>query len=177
MRFGNLEFIFVDNSTELVGVPVKESIKQHKLEEILVSEIDPDLSDTAMFCDKYDIGMDVSVNCVIVEARRGDRTWYAAVLVPATVRADINGVVRKELDARKISFASREKAVEYSKMDFGAISPVGLPSDWPILVDSGVANLAQAVIGSGVRKSKLLASGKLLESLPNTKVMNLTKTN
>lgn len=176
MRFGNLEFIFVDNSTELVGVPVKKSIKQHKLEEILVSEIDPGVSDTSAFCEKYDIGLEVSVNCVIVEARRGDRTWYAAVLVPATVRADINGVVRKTLDARKISFASRDTAVELTQMEFGAITPIGLPSDWPILVDDDVAKLDKAIIGSGVRKSKLLVSGALLASLPNAKTLPLTKT-
>ncbi len=176
MRFGNLEFISVDNSTELVGAPVKESIKQHKLEEILVSEIDPDVSDTSAFCEKYNIELDVSVNCVIVEVRRADRTWYAAILIPATERADINGIVRKTLDARKISFASRDTAVELTKMEFGAITPIGLPSDWPILVDDDVAKLDKAIIGSGIRKSKLLVSGKLLASLPNAKTLPLTKT-
>lgn len=175
MRFGNLEFTPVDNSTKLIGAPVKKSIEHHKLEGVLVSEIDPNVSDTAAFCDKYDIGMDVSVNCVIVEARRADRKWYAAVLVPATVRADINGIVRKELDARKISFAPQETAVELTKMEFGAITPIGLPSDWPILVDDDVVKLDKAIIGSGIRKSKLLVSGKLLASLPKAKVLSLTK--
>lgn len=176
MEFGNLEFASIDDNPELIGAPVRESIKQNKLEGVLVSEINPSLSDTVAFCEKYDIGLDVSVNCVIVEARRGDRTWYAAVLVPANVRADINGVVRKTLDARKISFAPQETAVELTRMEFGGISPIGLPSDWPILVDSGAAELAQAVIGCGIRKSKLLVSGELLASLPNTKTLPLTKT-
>jgi prolyl-tRNA editing enzyme YbaK/EbsC (Cys-tRNA(Pro) deacylase) len=175
MRFGNLEFIPIDKSSELIGVPVKESIRQHKLEEVLISEIDPNVSDTSAFCEKYDIGLDVSVNCVIVQAKRADKLWYAAILIPATERADINGIVRKTLDARKISFAPQETAVELTKMEFGAITPIGLPSEWPILVDDDVAKLDKAIIGSGVRKSKLLVSGKLLASLPNAKVLSLTK--
>lgn len=176
MRFGNLEFIPIDKSTELVGAPVIESILNNKLENVLVAEIDPDVSDTAAFCDKYDIGMDVSVNCVIVEAKRADKVWYAAVLIGGQDKADINKVVRRELDARKISFAPREIAVDLSKMEFGAITPIGLPADWTILVDTNVANLSQAIIGSGIRKSKLLVSGSLLASLPNTKTLPLTKT-
>lgn len=175
MRFGNLEFTPIYENTGLVGVPVKESIEQHKLEEVLVSEIDPDVSDTAAFCEKYDIGLDASVNCVIVQAKRADKVWYAAILIPATKRADINGIVRTTLDARKISFAPRETAVELTKMEFGAITPIGLPSDWPILIDDDVAKLDQVIIGSGIRKSKLLVSGKLLASLPNTNVLNLIK--
>ena len=66
------------------------------------------LADTAAFCEHYDIGLGVSANCVIVEAKRADRVWYAACMVLATTRADVNGVVRKHLDARKISFASMD---------------------------------------------------------------------
>ena len=67
--------------------------------------INPGLADTAAFCEHYDIGLDVSANCVVVEARRAERVWYAACVVLATTRADVNGIVRKHLGARKISFA------------------------------------------------------------------------
>jgi prolyl-tRNA editing enzyme YbaK/EbsC (Cys-tRNA(Pro) deacylase) len=175
MKLGNLNFEPIEDNLDLVGEPTKKTIKTNDLQSVLVSEIDPEVSDTAAFCEKYDIGMDVSVNCVIVEARRGERTWYAACLVPATIRADINGMVRRELDAKKLSFAPMEKATTLSNMTYGAISPIGLPADWPILVDSGAAALDYAVIGSGIRKSKLLVPGSLFSSLPNAKVLPLTK--
>ena len=175
MKLGRLTFEPIEDSLDLVGEPTKETIKNNNLQAILVSEIDPELSDTATFCDKYNIGMDISVNCVIVEAKRADKTWHAACLVPANIRADINGIVRRELDARKISFAPMEKATSLSNMAYGAISPIGLPKDWPILIDSNAAKLVHAVIGSGIRKSKLLVPGSLFASLPNAKVMDLTK--
>jgi prolyl-tRNA editing enzyme YbaK/EbsC (Cys-tRNA(Pro) deacylase) len=110
-----------------------------------------------------------------VEAKRGERVWYAACLVLATTRADINGIVRKQLDAKKLSFAPIDKAVALSQMEYGGITPIGLPADWPILVDENVAKVERAVIGSGIRGSKLLVTGKLLASLPNSTIMKLTK--
>ena len=175
MKLGKLYFEPIEDNSDLIGKPTNKTIKTSKFEGVLVAEIDPELSDTAAFCEKYNIGMDISVNCVIVEAKRADKTWYAACLVPATIRADINGIVRRELDARKISFAPMEKATTLSNMAYGAISPIGLPANWPVLVDSNVVALKHAVIGSGIRKSKLLVSGVLFSSLPNAKVMPLTK--
>lgn len=175
MKLGKLNFESIEDNLDLIGEPTKASIKANGLEDVLVSKIDPKLSDTQSFCDEYDIGMDVSVNCVIAEAKRADKTWYAACLVSATTRADINGIVRRELEARKISFAPMEKATSLRDMAYGAISPIGLPAEWPILVDSGAAGLDHAVIGSGIRGSKLLVTGKLLASLPNAKVMALTR--
>jgi len=175
MKLGKLNFEPVSYNLALIGEPTKESIITNDIQGVLVSEINPELSDTAAFCEMYDIGMDICVNCVIVEAKRAEKTWYATCLVQANVRADINGVVRRRLEARKLSFAPMQKATTLSNMAYGAISPIGLPADWPILVDSGAAALEHAVIGSGIRKSKLLVPGNLLASLPNAKVMDLTK--
>lgn len=175
MKLGNLNFEPVEENLKLVGKPTQKAIAEHKLEGVLVAEIDPDVSDTAAFCEKYNVGLDISVNCVILEAKRGERTWYAACMIPATVRADVNGIVRRALDAKKISFAPMDKAVALTGMEFGAINPIGLPADWPILIDAGAAELKHAIIGSGVRKSKLLVSGKLLASLPNTQVLDPAK--
>lgn len=175
MELGKLEFKPVEDNLDLVGEPVRENVRANNLQNVLVAEIDLGLSDTAAFCEQYGIGLDMSVNCVIVEAKRADRTWYAACLVPATMRADINGIVRRELDARKISFAPMEQAVSLTKMEYGGISPIGLPADWPVLVEVSVKGISHAVIGSGIRKSKLLVPGSLLASLPNAKVLTLTK--
>lgn len=175
MKYGKLDFSPAEDNLKLVGKPTQTSITELGLSGILVAEIDPAASDTAAFCERYDIGLDVSANCVVVQAKRGERVWYAAVVVLATTRADINGVVRKELGAKKLSFSPMDLAVEHSGMEFGGINPIGLPTDWPILVDNKVAALGKAIIGSGVRQSKLLVSGALLASLPGAKVLDLIK--
>ncbi|MFN2320548.1 MAG: YbaK/EbsC family protein, partial [Dermatophilaceae bacterium] len=112
---------------------------------------------------------------VVVAGRRGDVTRYAAVMVRATDRADINNVVRRRLDVRKISFAPHEDAVRLTGMEFGGITPIGLPAGWPILVDTAVADLEEAVIGSGLRRSKILISGTTLAGLPGAEVLDLTR--
>jgi prolyl-tRNA editing enzyme YbaK/EbsC (Cys-tRNA(Pro) deacylase) len=150
-------------------------VRPHLQDGLWVSEIDPDLADTAAFCEHYGIGLDISANCVVVEARRAERTWHAACLVLATTRADVNGVVRKHLGARKISFAPMDTAVSLTGMDYGGITPVGLPADWPVLIDVNVTDQERVIIGSGIRGSKLLAATELLASLPGTEVMPLTK--
>jgi prolyl-tRNA editing enzyme YbaK/EbsC (Cys-tRNA(Pro) deacylase) len=147
----------------------------HLQDGLWVTEIDADLADTTAFCEHYDIGLDISANCVVVEARRADRTWYAACLVLATTRADVNGVVRKHLGARKISFAPMDTAVSLTGMEYGGITPVGLPADWPVLVDLNVMDQERVIIGSGIRSSKLLAATEVLASLPGAEVMALTK--
>jgi prolyl-tRNA editing enzyme YbaK/EbsC (Cys-tRNA(Pro) deacylase) len=173
MQFGALTFKKVDNADTLLAPPVLEAAGVADAE-IYVSQIDPEVSDTAAFCERYAIGMDVSANCVVIEAKRADQVWYAACVILATSRADINGVIRKSLDARKTSFAPMEKAVTMTGMEFGAITPIGLPMDWPIFIDTQVAAAKKVIIGSGVRHSKLLVPGKFLGELPNASVSDIT---
>jgi prolyl-tRNA editing enzyme YbaK/EbsC (Cys-tRNA(Pro) deacylase) len=141
-----------------------------------VSEIDPELADTAAFCAHYDVGLDISANCVVVEARRAERTWYAACVVLATTRADVNGIVRKRLDARRISFAAMDDAVTLTGMEYGGITPIGLPAGWPILLDEDVLATERVIIGSGIRGSKVLAAPELLASLPSVEVLAIART-
>ena len=100
--------------------------------------IDPELADTAAFCARYGVALEDSANCVVIAGRRGGETRYAACVVLATTRADVNGVVRRRLDARKASFAPMDDAVALTGMEYGGITPIGLPADWPILVDAAV---------------------------------------
>ena len=168
---GRLTFVPADEAPELVAARVRPYLRDG----LWVSEIDPDLADTAAFCEHYDIGLGISANCVVVEARRADRTWYAACLVLATTRADVNGIVRKHLGARKISFAPMDSAVTLTGMEYGGITPVGLPDDWPILVDVDVVGQQRVIIGSGIRGSKLLAATEVLAALPNAEVLTISK--
>jgi prolyl-tRNA editing enzyme YbaK/EbsC (Cys-tRNA(Pro) deacylase) len=136
-----------------------------------VAAIDPGLADTAACCEAYGFTMDASANCVIIAGKRGDEIRYAACVVLATTRADVNGFVRKRLDAKKASFAPMEDAVALSSMEFGGITPFGLPAEWPVLVDSRVLECDFAVYGSGLRRSKLFGPGKALLEIPSIEVI------
>ncbi|GEL17980.1 YbaK/EbsC family protein [Pseudonocardia asaccharolytica] len=136
-----------------------------------VAEIDPALADTADFCTAYSSPLEGSANCVVVAGRRGGQVRYAACVVLATTRADVNGVVRKRLDVRKASFAPVDEAVELTRMEYGGITPIGLPTGWPLLVAPEVAAAAAVVIGSGIRAGKLAVPGALVASLPAAEVV------
>lgn len=157
---------------DLLAEPVAQAALQLD-DPVEVAAIDPELADTAAFCERYGVGLDESANCVVVAARRGGETRYAACMVLATMRVDVNGVVRRHLDARKTSFAPMAQAVELTGMEYGGITPIGLPGDWPILVDVNVAEHARVVIGSGLRGSKLAVSGATLARLKGAEVLSL----
>lgn len=174
MQCGNLVFDSAADQPALMAESVSAMIRQRSLQ-VFVSAIDPALADTSAFCERYDIGLDESANCVIVEAKRGEIVKYAACVVLATAKADINGIVRRHLDARKISFAPIDAATQLTGMEFGGITPIGLPADWVILVDAAVAKARRVIIGSGIRGSKLLLPGELLGRLPGAIVLPITK--
>jgi prolyl-tRNA editing enzyme YbaK/EbsC (Cys-tRNA(Pro) deacylase) len=136
-----------------------------------VAEIDPEVADTAEFCERYGVSLDQSANCVVISGKREGETRFAACVILATTRADVNNVARRELDVRKASFAAMDVAVAESGMEYGGITPIGLPAGWPVLVDTLVADTPVVVIGSGVRRSKLVLAGKLLASLPGVRVI------
>ncbi len=139
--------------------------------EVSVAPIEPDLADTAAFCERYDVDLADSANCVVIAGRRGEVVSYAACVVLATTRADVNGVVRRRLGARKASFAAMTDAVELSGMEYGGITPIGLPSSWPVLVDSAVLGRGTVVIGSGLRRSKLALPTAALAELPTVEIV------
>src|SRR3712207_4962774 len=123
----------------------------------------------------YEIGVTGVQTCalpiLVVAARRAGQTELAACLVPATTRADVNGLVRRHLGARKVSFAPQDVAVAESGMEYGGITPLGLPPSWPVLVDPAVAAADLVVVGSGTRGSKLAVSGAALTALPAAEVL------
>ena len=159
--------------TELLAAKVAEMlVTSFGTAKIGIAEIDPNLSDTAAFCENYQIPLNQAANCVVLEAKHADKTWFAACVIPGNTRADINGLVRRTLDARKVSFAPMEKAVAQTEMEYGAITPIGLPSNWPLLIDKAVVDSEYVIIGSGIRKSKLVVPGNILASIPNVQVLN-----
>jgi prolyl-tRNA editing enzyme YbaK/EbsC (Cys-tRNA(Pro) deacylase) len=168
---GNLTWEPATGRPDLLAPPVAAALEQ--VPDVRVAAIDATLADTAAFCAAYDVAPEASANCVVVEARRGESTTLAAVMVLATDRADINRVVRRHLGARKISFADQAKAQELTGMQQGGITPVGLPADWPVLVDRAVVDAGPVVVGAGVRGAKLLLDGAALAALPTAEVVDL----
>ncbi|MFF9092665.1 YbaK/EbsC family protein [Streptomyces sp. NPDC014802] len=103
-----------------------------------------------------------------------DPQWadtLAACVVLSTTRVDVNGVVRRHLGVRKASFASMDTATGETGMEYGGITPVGLPEAWPVLVDAAVVDLPYVLVGSGRRRGKLLVPGKAFAELPGAVVL------
>ncbi len=169
-RLGSLTWTPAAERAELLAAPVAAALGRLTAP-VWVAQIAPDLADTAAFTQAYGIPLEASANCVVVAARRAGQTSMAACVVLATTRADVNGLVRRHLGARKASFAPQDVAVAESGMAFGGITPVGLPADWPVLVDPAVAAADLVVIGSGTRGSKLAVPGAALASLPAAQVL------
>lgn len=168
------ELAWVDalGAPDLLAAPVIAALERLAwADEVKVAAIDPDLADTAAFGAAYGVPAEQSANCVVVVGRRGELTSIAACVVLATTRADVNGLVRRRLDARKASFAPQDDAVAGSGMAYGGITPIGLPDPWPILVDPAVTAAGDVVVGSGVRGSKLLVPGARLTELPAAELL------
>lgn len=163
------------DAADLLAEPVRAALAALPAEDAArcgVAAIEPGLADTAALCEHYRVPLDASANCVVVTGRRGGEHRWAACLVLATTRADVNGVVRRRLDVRKASFAGQQDAVALTGMEYGGITPLGLPADWPVLLDPAVAAAPELVIGSGVRRSKLLVPGPVLAALPAAEILD-----
>jgi prolyl-tRNA editing enzyme YbaK/EbsC (Cys-tRNA(Pro) deacylase) len=169
---GTLDWQPALDHPELLAPRVKDAIAELELE-CFVAAIDPTRADTAEFCAAYGVPLEVSANCVVVAGRRAELSVMAACLVRATDRADVNRVIRRRLDVRKISFAGMAEAVRESGMEYGGITPIGLPHTWPILVDEVVAGLDMIVVGSGIRGSKIAMPGISAANLPNAEILAL----
>ena len=172
LQMGTLEVVSAVERTDLLAPPTAAALAAwSERNQVGAAAIDPELADTAAFCAAYDVPLAASANCVVLAGKREGQVRMAACVVLATTRADVNGVARRWLDVRKISFASMDEAVALTGMEYGGITPIGLPEDWPILVDAGVMDVPAAVIGSGLRRSKIVLPGSLLSVLPNAHVI------
>src|SRR5262245_63852609 len=169
-QLGSLDLAPAGDRLELLATPVARA--PGSLPDAQLAPIDPDLADTAALCEAYDVSMDISANCVVVTGKRAGVVRQAACVVLATTRADVNGLVRRRLDARKASFASVDFVTEATGMEYGGITPVGLPADWMLLIDAAVADTDVVVIGSGLRRSKIVLPGSALADLPGAEVVD-----
>lgn len=170
---GALTGLSVTDHPELLGEPVAAALAGWPhAGDAGVAEIDPELADTAACSEAYDLPLAAGANCVVVSGRRGGEERVAACVVPAHRRADVNNLVKRLLDVRKASFLPMDRAVQESGMEYGGITPIGLPTGWRVLVDRSLLDVDVVIIGSGVRRSKILLPGRLLAELPGAEVVD-----
>lgn len=172
-RLGTLSSVPASSRPDLLADSTRMALEQTGLvDEVGIAEIDPAVSDTAASQKEFGLVLDMLANCVVVGGKREGTERFAACVVLASTRADVNGVVRRRLDVRKASFLPMDRAMKATGMEYGGITPIGLPPDWLVLVDSRVVETELVVIGSGVRRSKILLPGALLARVPGGEVVN-----
>lgn len=135
-----------------------------------VMECDPALADTAAFVEAYGVPLDRSANTIVVAAK-GAEPIHVACVVLATTSLDVNNVVRREMGARKASFARADPVMELTGMEIGGVTPFGLPSAMPVLVDPRVMKPDWIVLGGGNRTSKLRLAPQALDRVPSMRVI------
>ena len=167
---GSLGPVAAASRPDLLAPPVAAALPAG--DAVGVAETDPALADTAAFCAHYGIAEADSANCVVVKGKRAGEVRFAACVVLATTRADVNGIVRRRLDVRSASFAPMAEAVALTGMEYGGITPIRLPEGWPVLVDAAVAASPGVVVGAGIRGAKLFLPGAVLAALPRAEVVD-----
>ena len=171
-RLGTLVLEPASDRPDLMPATVAAALDGPLGEHVWVAEIDPGLADTAALTAAHELDPDDSGNCVIILGKRGGELRPAACVVMASTRADVNGLARKHLDARKASFAPQDWAVGETGMEYGGITPIGLPAGWPILVDRALSQREWVIVGSGLRRSKLALPGNALSLIPGAVVLD-----
>jgi len=169
---GRLSAVPAADRPDLLAASTRQALTvSGLLGQVGVVEIDPAVSDTAATQAEFGLAPETLANCVVVGGKREGAERFAACVVLSTTRADVNGTVRRLLDVRKASFLPMERAVELTGMEYGGITPIGLPGGWPVLVDARVVVTDVVIIGSGVRRSKILLPGTLLGQVPGAQVI------
>lgn len=169
---GNLTTVPALDRLDLVAPPVASLLRtwEHAAH-VGVVEIDPALAETSATVEIYGVPWESGANCVVVMGKREGQERIAACVVRGDTRADVNNRVKRLLDVRKCSFHDHDRAVAETGMEYGGITPLGLPAEWRLLVDARVPEIPVVLIGSGIRGSKLILPGRLLAELPGAEVI------
>ncbi|MDH3693389.1 MAG: hypothetical protein OER96_02315 [Gammaproteobacteria bacterium] len=131
---------------------------------------DPELADTAMFCEHYGYAPEVSANTILIKAKSGGERYVVCVVLAHT-RLDVNKTVRKKIESRRVSFASAEETKTLTGMEIGGVTPLAIPEDLPIWVDDRVMQCEYIILGGGSRDCKVKVSPKLFEKLLSSEVV------
>ena len=132
---------------------------------------DSTFADTTEFCREYGYPLETSANTIVVTSTRGEKL-YCACLVQASVKLDVNHVVKRLLGASRLSFATADETHEITGMEIGGVTVFGLPPEIPIYVDAAVMDQNYIIVGSGNRTSKVKMSPVELMKIPNCFLIN-----
>lgn len=119
-----------------------------------VMPCDPELADTARFCEAYDVPLEKSANAILVASRKPEG-HNAVCVVLAHTRLDVNGTVRKKLGVRKVSFAPAELTKQLTGQEIGGVTIFGLPDDLSVWLDRRVLDCDWVIVGAGSRTAKI----------------------
>lgn len=158
------------DAADAAEVAVRRRLDQLDVE-VEIVPCDPEQADTAAFCEAYGYALDDSANTIVV-AGRSDPPKYAACVVLATTRLDVNRVVRRRLGVSKASFASADATHELTGMALGGVTVFGLPAGLPIWVDARVMTRERIVLGGGSRRCKILAAPAVLRAIPGVEIVD-----
>ena len=131
---------------------------------------DPELADTAVFCERYGYPLDVSANTILVKAKTGGERFVVCVAL-ANTRLDVNRTVRKRLGARRVSFASADETRAATGMEIGGVTPLALPGELEIWVDARIMACEWVILGGGDRSHKIKVAPALFERIPSATVV------
>lgn len=131
---------------------------------------DPELADTAVFCEHYGVALENSANAILVRSKTGTEKFALCVLL-AIDRLNTNHTVRKKMGVRKLSFASADETREITGMEIGGVTPLALADDLPIWVDDAVMQCEYIVLGGGNRSCKLKVDPRVLIQQPTAEVV------
>ena len=157
-------------SDEIIAASIARVLRASGLE-YEVMPCDPDLADTAVFCEHYGYPPEDSVNTIIVKAKTGGERFAACALLAHT-RLDVNGCVRKRLASRRVSFASGAETERMTGMTIGGVTPLGLPADLPLWVDARLMERSEVILGGGNRHSKIRVPPTIFERIPGVEIVD-----
>src|SRR5262249_2605084 len=135
-----------------------------------VVRIDPAFADTAQFCERYGFPMDQSANTIIVGSKREPRQ-YAACVVKATTRLDVNHTVRKLMGVPRLSFATAEETMALTGMMIGGVTVFALPESLPIYVDEALMSCSYVILGGGSRSTKIKIAPEVFTRLAGARII------
>ena len=175
MTIGKLDFKPIIDNPNMVPKCIYDFVNGYDnldvKKQFLFSQINPDFADGNRLCEEYSIDKSLGFNCLIVECKRNEVVKYCALVVPIGYKYNMGSVVRKYTNSRVVSVAPLDYVLDKTQMEYGSITPIGLPSDWMILVDPLIKEQKQIIIGGGFVNAKISLPVELFLKLPNVEIV------
>ncbi len=169
-----MELVFVSAKTraDLLAPAVYAAVAQmERGDEVLAAEIDPAFADGESMRREYGVDYDAELNCLAVCGVRGERKVYAALVVPYGRKANMNGALKRVLDVKKAGLADLDEVIALTGMEYGSITPVGLPAGWKLVIDPVVFKQDTVIVGAGKANGKLRLPAAVLKELPDVIIL------